>query len=355
VLCVLRVMYVRDKRFKLGSSRALRRLIAAALALVVADRFEPAVLRTVEEARYEDRSKDFRFENSDLFGLGPLASYLREHPSGHVRRVLFTGDSVAYGYGLSASDAVPGRYQRLDSSAKVFNVAINGFRSGSSFLIAKATIDSVDLAYVLRGSPDRAPYVQPLLPKLIPVDDGDLARFQLTGPDGAEQRLSGLANHWRLYRDAYRLQAAIFGASTRQYVYLNKGVLARGLIARVRAEQGDGAASLPAVRIDVPISDTMPDESRLRRLREASGELWRFGELSLSRRKHVVLLQVAGHSEPLTGEVAADFNRVFAPYARVLVVQVPPQLTFDGMHLTSAGAAQVARALWDARPEDLRR
>jgi lysophospholipase L1-like esterase len=49
------------------------------------------------------------------------------------------------------------------------------------------------------------------------------------------------------------------------------------------------------------------------------------------------------------------FNRVFAPYARVLVIHIPKELTFDGMHMTSAGAAELARALWNARPEGDRR
>jgi hypothetical protein len=66
----------------------VRRLVFAVAALVVADRFEPALLRSLEEARYEDPAKDFRFGNSDLFGLGPLVAYLREHPHGRQRRVL---------------------------------------------------------------------------------------------------------------------------------------------------------------------------------------------------------------------------------------------------------------------------
>ena len=73
-------------------SRAVRRLAFAVAALVAADRFEPALLRSVEEARYEDPGKDFRFENSDLFGLGPLIAYLREHPRGRQPRVLFDFD-----------------------------------------------------------------------------------------------------------------------------------------------------------------------------------------------------------------------------------------------------------------------
>ena len=49
-------------------SRPARRLLVAALVLAVLDVIEPRVLERLEVRRYEDLSKDFRFENSDLFG-----------------------------------------------------------------------------------------------------------------------------------------------------------------------------------------------------------------------------------------------------------------------------------------------
>jgi hypothetical protein len=327
--------------------------VFAVAALVLADRFEPALLRSLEEARYEDPAKDFRFENSDLFGLGPLIAYLREHPHGRQRRVLFLGNSVTFGYSLSASDTLPARYQRLDASAKVFNVGINAFSTASSFLVAKAAIDSVDLTYALLG-PIEAPIVPPVLPQLIPVDEADVARFHLSAPNATEGMLSTPVNHWRLYRDAYRLQAAMFGSSTRQYLYLHKGSLARALIARVRAEQASGVVSDETVTIDAPVSDALPDAARELALRQDSPELWQFGDLSRNRRKPIVLLQQVGHSRALTRAAIGDFNRVSAPYARVFVVHIPARLMFDDKHLTSEGAARVARALWNARPEDHR-
>jgi len=57
-------------------SRPFRRLLIAVAVLIVADRFEPALLRSAETARYEDPARDFRFENSDLFGLWPLVAAL---------------------------------------------------------------------------------------------------------------------------------------------------------------------------------------------------------------------------------------------------------------------------------------
>jgi hypothetical protein len=338
-------------------SRAVRRLAFAVAALVAADRFEPALLRSVEEARYEDPGKDFRFENSDLFGLGPLIAYLREHPRGHLRRVLFLGNSITYGYTLRVADALPARYQRLDTSSKVFNVGVNGFDNETAFLVAKAAIDSGDLFYVLRN-PRQAggARVNRLLPKLIPVDDADLATFHLTAPNETERMLSRAANHWRLYRDAYRLQAALFGTSTREYIYLHKGAFARALVARVRAAQPESAPSDGTVTIDAPVSGAAPDARREARLREESPELWHLGDLLLNRRKSGVFLHIPGYSAHLADDAIGDFNRVFAPYVRVLVLHIPAQLTFeDGIHLTSAGSDKVARALWDARPEDHRR
>ena len=71
--------------------------------------------------------------------------------------MLFFGNSVTYGYLLRAADTVPAHYQRLDASAKVFNVGVNGFGAGSSFLVAKAAIDAVDLVYVLRRETPTSP------------------------------------------------------------------------------------------------------------------------------------------------------------------------------------------------------
>ena len=323
----------------------------AVAALGVFDRFEPAVLGSLERARYEDPARDFRFDNSDLFALGPLVSYLREQPRGERRRVLFLGNSIVFGYSLASSEAVPARYQRIDTSAKVFNAGINGFPTASSLAVAKAVIDSVDLTYALLGPVER-PTLNPMLPRLIPLDAGDMARLDVPPPDGTEQRLSTLAGRWRLYRDAYRLQAALFGSSARQYVYLHKGAFARALVARARAAEPQGGAGEGEVTIDVPVSGAMPDEARQRVLRADRPELWQFGDLARQRRKPVVLLQIAGYSRELTDAAVGDFNCVHLPDARVLVIRVPLRLTVDGMHVTAAGADALARALWNARTQE---
>ena len=164
---------------------------------MVIDRFEPALLRAVEETRYERREPDFRFENSDLFGLGPLITDLREHPRGELRRVLFFGNSITYGYLLNAADAVPAHYQRLDTTAKVFNVGINGFDTGSSFLIAKAAVDSVDLVYsFVRATPAPTRFSRRSFPSRTEI----CLQFHFSAPNQTERILSRAANHWRLYR-----------------------------------------------------------------------------------------------------------------------------------------------------------
>jgi hypothetical protein len=169
-----------------------------------------------------------------------------------------------------------------------------------------------------------------VLPRLIPIDDEDLAQYHLMPPNRAERMLSTPASQWRLYRDAYRLQAAMFGSSTRQYIYLNKGAFARALIARVRAEQAPGARGAASITIETPVSAAAPDAAREAELRRERPELWQFGDLYRSRRKPVVLLQMEGHSKPLLYAAMGDFNRVYAPYARVIFVRVPRQLTVDG-------------------------
>lgn len=327
-------------------SRPARRLLVALLVLVVVDIAEPGVLHELETARYEDQRSDFRLENSDLFGVGPLVSYLREYPRGRQPRVVFFGNSITYGYGLRADQAVPGQFQRLGHGDKVLNVGVNGFEAGSAWLVAKAAIDSIDEAYLLSRTEARA---SPLIPSLLPVTDDDRHRFGLPAPTSVEARLSSTASAWRLYRDTYRLQAALFGTSARQYLYLNKGRLARVLVAGAEAlDQPANAGDL--VQAVAPIAPTVPDAGRLRELRRASpAMLWDYAELFTTHRKPVALLQVPGYAEWLTPEAVADFNRAFHPYARVIVLQVAKPLTLDGLHLTEAGAAAVARALWRER------
>ena len=79
-----------------------------------------------------------------------------------------------------------------------------------------------------------------------------------------------------------RLQAALFGTSTRQYHLPNKGAFARALVARLRAAQPGGVPADETVTIDAPASDTLPNARREAQRREKSPELWQFGDLFAS-------------------------------------------------------------------------
>ena len=330
-------------------SRPARRLIVAVLFLFVVDAFVPSVLRRLEEARYEDVALDFRFENSDLFGVGPLLAYLAERPSGRQPRVMFLGNSVIYGYGLSAAEAVPGQYQRLHRSEKVFNAGVNGFDAASIYLVAKAASPAVDRIYVLSRTYD--PRTPIMVGGRVPIDNEDARRFGVPMPDAIEEHLRRGADQWALYRHSYRLQAALLGTSARQYLYLHKGALARRLFATLTALTIGVQPVDTEVLATAPLAAEMPGPERLRDLRAASSDLlWSFGELARSQGKTLVILQVPGFSEWLPdANAVADFNRVYFPFARVVMLSVPAAQMSDGMHLSVSGSAAAARALSSER------
>ena len=331
--------------------------MVAVLLLVVGDAFVPSALRGLEEARYEDVVQDFRFENSDLFGVGPLVAYLAERPSGRQPRVMFLGNSVIYGYGLSAAEAVPGQYQRLHRSEKVFNAGVNGFDAASIFLVAKAAMPALDRIYVLSRIYDRRTPV--MVAGRVPIDDEDARRFGVPIPDATEEYLQRVADQWALYRHSYRLQAALLGTSARQYLYLHKGTFARSLFATLTARTIAAQPVDTEVLATAPLATEMPGPERLRALRSASSDLlWSFGELARNQGKTLVILQVPGFSEWLPdANAVADFNRVYFPFARVVLLSVPAAQMSDGMHLTAAGSGAAALALSRERAvyESLRR
>lgn len=312
--------------------RYARRLIAAVLALAVLDQFVPGVLARAEYRRYEGTAA-FRFHDSDLFGLGPFVSYLRDHPHGDRPRTVFLGNSVLFGLDLSASDAVPGQFQQRHPGTQVFNAAINGLDLGSNYLIAKAIIESVDAIYVMRGSAA----VHPLVPQLIPVDfEKDGPAFHLQPPDGVETRLQSLASVWHLYDSSYRLQAALFGTATRQFLHL----LVRPQVAMPHAS-GDGAVVVARSR-----AAAAPADARRQDLRTQDETLWTLAELVASRRKRAVILQIGQPAPGALGEPAiAEFNAAFAPFVEIVTLTIPPSLTFDGHHVTAKGARALAEAL----------
>jgi len=322
--------------------RPARRLIIALACLVALDPFVPGLQRRVEQHRYED-AHAFRFEGSDLFALGPLVAHLRDQPRGERPRIVFLGNSVMFGYELEPDEAIPGRFQRLHPDTQVFNAAINGFEMGSSYLVSKAIIGSVDRFYVMRG----AAAANPLLASLIPVEEADVRAFHLQSPDPVEARLQSMAEIWHLYASTYRLQAAIFGTSTRQYIHgradaVRRAIAPDGPQPAIGAHApADGAIAVTRWR-----SATIPTDERRSELRRQDQVLWQFAELVSAHRKRAVILQFGGAVTGVSSETElADFNAAFAPFVEVVGLTIPPAFKYDSRHLTAEGARLVAEAL----------
>jgi hypothetical protein len=323
---------------------ALRRLAFMLLALVIVDLCVPSVLHRLEQRRYEN-GPAFRFENSDLFGLGPLVAYLREHPRGASRRAVFFGNSMIFGYLLAPADALPAQYERRMPGTRAFNMAINGQEMGTSYLVEKAIIDSVDVFFVQ----EIGDHAHPMLGSLIPVDARDAARFRLDSPDPLEHRLDeGVRRFWRLYRDKSRLQAAMFGTSTRQYLYLNKRDLAKRLLGPLRGPKRPqaepplppGAEEPVLLPIPAPTSTTL-DRSHLS---AQDRMVVAIADVARAHRKRVVFLQFEHLGFQPTDDTAR-FNAAYRPYAERVVIRVPRTFIYDEQHLSPHGSALVAELL----------
>lgn len=322
-----------------------RRLIFLVLWLIVFDLLVPPAVRWLEHRRYEI-GEPFRFENSDLFGLGPLVSYLREHPRGERRRVVFLGNSMMFGYFLRAAEAVPAQYEQQRPGTRAFNMAINGQELGTAYLVAKDVFDSVDVIFA-QVIGDKA---NPMLPQLIPVDPADARAFELQIPDSFEDRLKRrVGSVWRLYGANERLQAALFGTSTRQYLYLHKRDIAYALLRPIYHPvprdaawpKPDALPSIVAPRAAGPI-----DRGNLAR---ADRIMFDLAELARAHKKRVVFLHFE-YQGRAPGDDLAHFNAAYAPWAERVVVMVPPSLTFDAQHLTAPGCRLVAEVI--ARHEE---
>lgn len=303
----------------------VRRLLFALLWLALIDRFIPPILQRAEYARYETGAV-YRFENSDLFALGPMVRYLREHPRGPRRRTIFLGNSVVFGYGLETRDALPAQFERLAGDTRVFNAAVNGSENGDSFLVGKAVIDSVDTLYVQLIPRDGA---RPILGTLLPVDDADARRFTLERTDPIEAKLRSLLGRvWRLYALNDRLQAAFFGTSARQYLYLHKRELLLAALGRA-----------PQAPPETPHSTITVSLTARRDGEPLQGAMLDLANVAKAHRKRLVILDFQQRV------AAAEFNASYAPYAEIVTVDVPQALRVDTQHLTPAGANAVAAAL----------
>jgi hypothetical protein len=331
--------------------RSVRRLLVAVVVLAALDPFVPGLVHRLERDRYES-DRLFRFENSDLFSLGPLSSYLRENSQGSRPRVAFLGDSIIWGYYVKPSETLPAQYQRLDDSVRVLNLGINGFGTPSAYLIAKSMIDAVDLLYVLNLLTDPAPDI----PRLIPIDPQDVTRFHLALPDQTEATLERPLAAWNLYRESYRLQSALFGTSTRQYLYLHKADLFHRLRGDAPADttpaviEGTDEAIRRITFVDQR-SPAPPGEERTALLKRRFDLLWDFATMVRAHHKRAVFIEVDGHSSPIADDDRADLNALFYPSVKFVKVAVPDDLKVDRLHFSPLGCAAVARLLAQAAPQ----
>jgi hypothetical protein len=332
------------------ASRPFRRLLVTVVVLAALDPFVPSFVRRLERRQYES-DRLFRFENSDLFTLGPLSSYLRENPHGERPRIVFLGDSIIWGYYVRPSETIPAQYQRLDPSLRVLNFGINGFGTSSAYLIAKSVIDAVDVLYVLDSS--NGP--RPDIPRIIPIAPEDVERFNLTMPDPTERALERPVLAWNLYRDAYRLQSALFGTSTRLYLYLHKADLLHRLRGDARSDtspasiEGTGEA-VRKVSFSDEAAPSPPSDRRAMELKGKWGLLWDFATLVQRHHKRAVFILVDRHSSEISDEDRADLNAVFAPDVKFVKVALPDELRVDEVHFSPLGCAAVARLLAQALP-----
>ena len=332
---------------RLANNRSARRLLFLLVWLALIDQFVPAALARLEHARYESIGRYFRFEGSDLFGIGPVVAYLRDVPRGDHPRTVFMGNSVIAGYKLQTDETVSAAYQRLRPDTKVLNVAVNNLGMDSSYLIAKQIVGSVDTFVVLwsRTTP------LPALPEMIEVDAADLKQFGLPARS-YEASLERTVRFWHLYHDAYRLQNALFGSSARMYVYQNKAPIARALFRALLRRPAvtpasDDAAPQTTATMDMRLqrSAAAPSAARLDSLAKAYPLLWNFASLIKSQGKRGIFLDMLGHWKDVPEEDCADLNAYFAPNVSIVRVTVPQVLRIDTEHLTADGSRALAREL----------
>lgn len=312
-----------------------RRLLFLLLWLLLFDRAVPRLLEVAERRHYEGATV-FRFENSDLFGLGPFVEYLREHPRHERPRVVFFGNSMLFGYFLTPEQAIPAQYQRFQPGARVYNAAINGQELGTGYLVGKDILGDVDVLYV-QVIGDKA---NPILPSLIPIDDADLARFHLAPPDRVEQRLqSWLGRVWQMYRLNYRAQAALFGTSARVYLYMHKRDIAR--LAHVRTLQPESfAPASEHISLRAPRAPGVVPAAT-----EGQRMMVDLATLARGRGKRVVFIDFEWDGGAADDAGVGAFNAAFAPSAETVIVHLPKSITIDGEHPIPAAAAQIAEAL----------
>lgn len=334
------------------STRSAWRRVGICLAVLAAvDQAVLPIVRRAEARRYES-AVHVRFENSDLFLLGPLTEYLREHPIGRKPRVAFFGDSLVWGYGLDPQDAIPSVFQDLVPQVRVLNFGINGFKNGNAYLISKAVMDAVDVFYLFRTD-DAGELAHPLLPELIEVSAEDAARFGLQRPSWSRRVSNRLAGIWRLSRYSYRLQGAWFGTSTRQYLYLQASRLAQPLLVGTRTRSGQRSAHSStgpnaSVGWEAPVARGPVADRDAARLVERYPLLWDYAQLLVNHHKRGVMVELNDFDvrRQMTPDDRALFNAMFQPRVVAVKLTVPDAWRMpDQRHLTPEGCRAIAQTL----------
>lgn len=321
------------------------RLGVCALTLIAVDQAVRPALDRAERRRY-DSGRAVRFGSSDLFLIGPLTEYLREHPAGSRPRVAFFGNSTIWGYSLPEEDTVPAMFQHLAPRTQVINFGTNGFQSGGAYLITKAVADSIDVAYVFY----QGVRAHPMLAKLIPVSPEDVVRFELEPPrpPGLADRIAG---RWQLARYSYRLQGGWFGMSARQCLYVHKTDWIKSLFGRP-------VSAHPALldRPDAPVEAATwqaekagrpPSAEEAKRVAARYSLLWDFAQVMIRHRKHGVFIECEFEDSvrPMSESDRALLNALFAPHVVVARLWIPKSWIYDNQHLNRAGAKALAELL----------
>lgn len=312
--------------------------------LLALDQAVRPVLDWSERRRYES-GVSVRFGSSDLFLIGPLTEYLREHPVSRRPRVVFFGNSTVWGYSLGDADTISAMYQRLAPQTQVLNLGMNGFQSGGAYLITKDIVDSVDVVYVF----DQGSEAHPMLAKLIPVSPEDIARYQLNPPP-VTGFVDRAAKAWNLARYSYRLQGAWFGMSARDYLYINKtewikSLFGRAVSAHARADWPEAPAE--AGIWNAPVAWWRPSANQSRRLAQRYPLVWDFAQLVADHGKHGVIVEYVfeGGARPMSWWDRALLNARFRPHVIVAHLRIPKSWMLDGLHFNPSGSLAVAKLL----------
>jgi hypothetical protein len=169
-------------------------------------------------------------------------------------------------------------------------------------------------------------------------------RFGVDPPDRLEQWLQRRLGAWRLYGESYRLQAALFGTSTRNYLYTHKAVLWGGSASdasEMRFAENPPSSGRLSVSHRLAPPDQVLDEGALA---QAEPWLWEVATSIRSRGKRAVFWRIVNDGRGAPAHWAG-LNRVFRGSAVFVTVAVPPEMMIDRLHLSARGSAQLADVL----------